>query len=96
MKEIEEEAAAIRKVFPGLKAPVAAGAEAGAVPKKRARKGHMSHMSPEAREAASERMKAYWAERKAEGGAAAGAEAPERSMKRTRARRKKFARRKAK
>jgi len=63
--ELEEEAKAIRRMFPGLKA-VPEGAAAAPKParKARARKSGGGHMSPEARKAAAERMKAYWARKK--------------------------------
>jgi len=72
LKEIEAEAAAIRKAFPGLKRAHTASAPATpaatAKPSKRTR-----NVSPEVRLAAAERMKAYWAKKKAEQGATAPA-----------------------
>ena len=62
LREIEEEARAIRRMFPGLKAsPEDEGAPSK--PGRKARKGG-GRMSPEARRAAAERMKAYWARKK--------------------------------
>jgi hypothetical protein len=64
LKELEEEAAAIRKAFPGLgKAAPAAASPAPAAPKTRKKRGKMS---PEARKAAAERMRAYWAKKRGE------------------------------
>jgi len=64
LRELEDEARAIRRMFPGLKG-VPEGAAEMPKPKRtaRARKGG-GHMSPEARKAAAERMKAYWARKK--------------------------------
>ena len=68
LKEIEDEAAAIRRAFPGLKKAQDATAEspaAAAAPKPSKRKKRTRNVSPEARQAAAERMKAYWAKKKA-------------------------------
>ncbi len=90
LKQLEEEAAAIRKMFPGLKvdkgaAPAAAPSAAKARPRRR-------KMSAEARKAAAERMRAYWAKRKA-GATAAGSPNDQAADKTTR---KRATRRKAK
>jgi len=68
LKEIEDEAAAIRKAFPGVKPQGVAPepvppTDAVAKPAKRKKR---SHMSPEARQAAAERMRAYWAKKNSE------------------------------
>jgi hypothetical protein len=60
LQELETEAAAIRHAFPGLKKAQAVGPtspEPVAKPKAKKRK----KMSPEARKATGDRMKAYWA-----------------------------------
>lgn len=101
LQQLEEEAAAIRRMFPGLGRTVPASASASAAApeapaggKTKARR--KSRMSPAARQAARDRMKAYWARKKggetppANGNGAAG-EAADRPVK-ARARR---ARRKA-
>jgi hypothetical protein len=63
LRQLEEEAAAIRRMFPGLKKSEPTAEEAPATaPKPRPRRKRT--MSAEAREAARERMKAYWAKRK--------------------------------
>jgi len=65
LQELEEEAKAIRRMFPGLKAVPKDAAEATKPERRaRARRGGGGHMSPEARKAAAERMKAYWARKK--------------------------------
>ncbi len=52
-------------MFPGLKGiPEGAAQTPKPERKARARKGGGGHMSPEARKAAAERMKAYWARKK--------------------------------
>ncbi len=62
LKELDEEAATIRKIFPGLKKAAEQAAEpARATPKPR-RKRWM--MSAEARKLQSERMKLYWAKKR--------------------------------
>lgn len=69
LKELEEEAAAIRKAFPGIgKAPTAtrAAAEPPPAPKPNKKTKKRSSMSPEARKAAAERMRAYWAKKRGE------------------------------
>jgi len=64
LRELEEEAQAIRRMFPGLKAVAEGPAPAQKTERKpKARRGG-SHMTPEARQAAAERMKAYWAKKK--------------------------------
>ena len=64
LRELEEEAQAIRRMFPGLKAAAEGPIEAPKAERKpKARRGG-SRMSPEARRAAAERMKAYWAKKK--------------------------------
>lgn len=78
LRQLEEEAAAIRKMFPGLRqsAPPAAEAPAAEPQPRRRRK---RTVSAAAREAARERMKAYWARKKGlspEGGEG-GTETPE-------------------
>jgi hypothetical protein len=62
LKEIEEEAAAIRGAFPGLGGTVPS--PKGRAPEKRARRKR--HMSPAAREAARKRMVDYWAKKKSQ------------------------------
>jgi hypothetical protein len=68
LKELEEEAAAIRKAFPGLRKadilPEATAPAAAATTRKRKR--NKRKMSPEARKAAAERMKAYWAKKRSQ------------------------------
>ncbi len=72
LAEIEEEAAAIRRMFPGLKPPVPGGSgQPASRPARKARRKRV--FSAEAREAARQRMKAYWAKRKGEGASPAGA-----------------------
>jgi hypothetical protein len=71
LRELEEEAAAIRRAFPGLKKTQDAMHEspspvAAKKPAKRKR-----NVSPEARKAAAERMRAYWAKKKGESPSAA-------------------------
>ena len=89
LSELEEEAKAIRRMFPGLKAVPEGAAQAPKPERKaRGRKGGGGHMSPEARKAAAERMKAYWARKKgleaspaetASGAAETAADAPRKS-----------------
>lgn len=77
LKELEDEAAAIRRAFPGLKNPNAATDSAAptASAKPAKRKKRTRNVSPEVRRAAAERMKAYWAKKRAEKAATAeGAE----------------------
>jgi len=63
LRELEEEAAAIRKAFPGLsKAEPVAPAEPPAPATRR--KKRKRTMTPEARKAAAERMRAYWAKKR--------------------------------
>jgi hypothetical protein len=67
LEELEREAAAIRRAFPGLttgrgrQGRSAASADAGASMDKRRRR---PAMSAAARKAVSERMKKYWADRR--------------------------------
>jgi len=101
LRELEEEAKAIRRMFPGLKFPGFKAVPEGAAPapkperKARGRKGGGGHMSPEARKAAAERMKAYWARKKglvaspaetASGAAETAADTPRKSRGRKAAR----------
>lgn len=62
LKEIEEEAAAIRSAFPGLAAT--AQPTDDRAPARRTRRKRQ--VSPEAREAARKRMLDYWAKRKSQ------------------------------
>ncbi len=65
LKELDQEAAALRKMFPGMKqVPEHAPEHAPAAPKVRRRKGRMR--SEAARKAHSEKMKAYWAKKRGE------------------------------
>jgi len=65
LRDIEQEAAALRKMFPGLKKPTEQSeASTPAAPKTRRGKGRM--MSAAARKAQSEKMKAYWAKKRGE------------------------------
>ena len=64
LRELEDEAQAIRRMFPGLAGRGEGTAEGEAKPRKGKAKGGRGHMSPEARKAAAERMKAYWAKKK--------------------------------
>jgi hypothetical protein len=65
LKELEEEAAAIRKAFPGLKAAEATRAPGAPKPPAAApRKRKKRAMSPEARKDAADRMKAWWAKKR--------------------------------
>jgi hypothetical protein len=71
LKELEEEATAIRKAFPGLSkgaTPVAA------TPAVKPAEGKKRNLTPEARQAARERMTAYWARKRAEQASLAAAE----------------------
>ncbi|HEY5473732.1 MAG TPA: hypothetical protein VIK32_11130 [Candidatus Limnocylindrales bacterium] len=64
LKELDQEAAALRKMFPGMKQATEQAAEpAPAAPKAKRNKGRM--MSKSARKTQSEKMKAYWAKKKA-------------------------------
>lgn len=68
LKELEEEAKAIRRMFRGLRIETSKEkkeAESGPTPSPKKARRKKRSMSPEAREAARERMKAYWAKRKA-------------------------------
>jgi hypothetical protein len=73
LKELDDEATALRRMFPGLKKAgehVAESAEpAPAAAKPRKKKGRM--MSEEARRLQSEKMKRYWEQKRAEKAAAA-------------------------
>jgi hypothetical protein len=74
LKELDDEAAAIRKAFPGLKKagePVAETAPT-ATPSSKARKSKGRMMSAEARKLQSEKMKAYWAKKRDEATATEG------------------------
>lgn len=64
LRELDEEARAIRGMFPGLKPEPERTADAEKRPRKTNGRKGKSRMSPEARQAAAERMKAYWARRK--------------------------------
>jgi hypothetical protein len=65
LRELEEEARAIRKMFPGLKGAVPEGAGDAPKPERKPKPRKRSReISPEARQAASERMRAYWARKK--------------------------------
>jgi hypothetical protein len=68
LAELENERANLLSVFPGLRRthvqPETAGATATAVTKRRRRR---SNMSAAGRKAVSERMKRYWANRRAAG-----------------------------
>jgi len=68
LKELEEEAAAIRRMFPNLNVPAGkrSANAPSAAPKTAKRKKRARQMSPEARKAASERMRAYWAKKRAQ------------------------------
>ncbi len=89
LKEIEAEAAAIRRAFPGL-AGIHPDRGKERAPEKPARRKR--HMSPAAREAARQRMQDYWARRKAAqaeapgNGAEAATDAPARKARTPRAR----------
>jgi hypothetical protein len=69
LKELEDEASAIRRMFPGLK-KIAEKAPRPASDTPAPRRRRRSRMSAEARLAARERMRAYWAAKKREGQAA--------------------------
>lgn len=76
LRELDEEMKAIRRMFPGLKDVAEERVEARKPGRPRkVRKGGGGRMSPEARQAAAERMKAYWARKK--GQAAVPAETAE-------------------
>ncbi len=88
LKEIEEEATAIRRAFPGLGGGAKPATASRRTPARRKRQ-----VSPEAREAARKRMQDYWARKKSGAAAAApgadeAAQASERAPARTRKPRK--------
>lgn len=64
LKELEEEAAAIRKAFPELKGAQVPEVNVADADLKSKAKRRRRKMSPEAREAARARMKAYWARKR--------------------------------
>jgi len=61
VRELDAEAAAIRKLFPGLGKPAPAAADAAAPAAAHTVRRRRWKMSAEARKAASARMTAYWA-----------------------------------
>jgi hypothetical protein len=63
LKELEAEAAAIRKAFPGVKKAQTV-APASAIPLAKPKTKKRKKMSAEARKAIGARMKAYWAARR--------------------------------
>ena len=65
LKDLDEEAAAIRKMFPGLK-NVQEAAPDFVEPATKAKPRKRKKMSPAARKAVGERMKLYWAKKRGE------------------------------
>lgn len=91
LQQLEQEAAAIRKMFPGLgRGEPAPRAEPEAAPRK-GKPRRKSRMSAAARQAARDRMKAYWAKKKGEAapanGGSASIEAADRPARKARGRR---------
>jgi hypothetical protein len=67
LKDLDVETAAIKKMFPGLKEGQGAAPKSPVLaPKAKPRKRKRWNMSAEARQAAAERMKAYWAKKRGE------------------------------
>jgi hypothetical protein len=86
LQELEDEAAAIRRAFPGLKKAEAATDSPAPTPSARPtkRKKRTRNVSPEVRQAAAERMRAYWAKKKgtqADAASASANAAPRRKAK---------------
>jgi len=96
LKELEDEAAAIRKEFPGLRKAVTPALDTPATAAPKAKK-QKRNLSPEARQAARERMQAYWAKKRGEKAAGASPEVAVETKKTTtkRAARKAKGRKKA-
>ena len=73
LKELDEEAAGLRKMFPGLKKAQEAAPES-AEPTRKAAPRKRKKMSPAARKAVGKRMKLYWAKKRGEAPAESAAE----------------------
>jgi len=67
LHELEAERQAILKAFPGLRTPASKADAPVAEAKPKAKKTRRRNLSPETRKATSERMKKYWAEKRAGG-----------------------------
>ena len=78
LKELDEEAAAIRKMFTGLKTAQDAALESPE-PTSKAKPRKRKKMSPETRKAVGVRMKLYWAKKRGEAPSEAAADISEKA-----------------